>query len=127
MIEHGLVCATLPTSDMARSRRFYEDALGLREFRDAPEGGAWYEAGAGTLLHIYESVAQPGAQTDATFLVEDFEQTIAVLRSRGVALEEYDLPGVRTDDGVWRTDSGFLAAWIKDPDGNILGIQSQGG
>jgi hypothetical protein len=40
-IAQGLVCATLPTGDMERSRRFYEDAPGLREFPDAHEAGVW--------------------------------------------------------------------------------------
>jgi catechol 2,3-dioxygenase-like lactoylglutathione lyase family enzyme len=124
VIAQGLVCATLPTSDMARSRRFYHEALELKEFPDAPEGGVWYEAGERTLLHVYESTAGPGKHTAATILVEDFEEAIAALRSRGVVLEEYNLPGLKTEDGVWRSESGFLSAWMKDPDGNILGIES---
>jgi catechol 2,3-dioxygenase-like lactoylglutathione lyase family enzyme len=124
MIAQGLFCPTLPTSDMARSRRFYEEALGLKEFPDAPEGGVWYAAGGGSLLHVYESTVGPGKHTAVTILIEDFEQTIAEMRSRGVVLEEYDLPGLKTEDGVWRSDSGFLAAWIKDPDENLLGLES---
>jgi hypothetical protein len=35
--------------------------------------------------------------------------------------KEYDLPGLRTEDGI--ADVGFaLAAWIVDPGGNALGI-----
>jgi catechol 2,3-dioxygenase-like lactoylglutathione lyase family enzyme len=123
MIAQGLFCATLPTSDMARSRRFYEDGLGLTEFPDAPEGGVWYEAGGGTLLHVYESTAGPARHTAVTVLVEDFEETIAAVRSRGVVLEEYELPRLKTEDGIWRSEAGFLSAWIKDPDGNILGLE----
>jgi catechol 2,3-dioxygenase-like lactoylglutathione lyase family enzyme len=114
MIAQGLVCATLPTSDMARSRRFYHEALELKEFPDAPEGGVWYEAGGRTLLHVYESTAGPGKHTAATILVEDFEETIAALRSRGIVLEEYDLPGAQDSGrrlalGLWfslRLDEG---------------------
>jgi hypothetical protein len=41
------------------------------------------------------------------------------LRGRGVAFEEYDLPGVKTVDGVAEHASGARGAWFKDPDGNI--------
>jgi hypothetical protein len=38
-----------------------------------------------------------------------------------VAIEEHDLPGLRTEDGV--ADVGFgWSAWIVDPGGNVLGI-----
>jgi catechol 2,3-dioxygenase-like lactoylglutathione lyase family enzyme len=124
MIAQGLFCPTLPTSDMVRSRGFYEEALGLRELSAAPEGGAWYETGGASLLHVYESTAGPGKHTAVTILIEDFEETIADLRSRGVVLEDYDLPGLKTEHGVFRSDSGFLSAWIKDPDGNLLGLES---
>jgi hypothetical protein len=45
----------------------------------------------------------------------------ANLRSRGVALEEYDGPELKTVDGI--ADVGFaLAAWIVDPHGNSIGL-----
>jgi hypothetical protein len=36
--------------------------------------------------------------------VDGFAHAIATLRSNGVVLEEYDEPGFRTDNGVWRPD-----------------------
>jgi catechol 2,3-dioxygenase-like lactoylglutathione lyase family enzyme len=124
MIARGRIYATLPTGDMERSRGFYQGVLGLRELQRPPEGGVWYEAGGGTLLHVYETTAAGGDNTAATIFVDDFEQTVAALRSSSVALEDYDQPGFQTDNGIWRAEEGFLAAWIKDPDGNILGIRS---
>ncbi len=43
------------------------------------------------------------------------------LRERGVVFEEYDLPGMKTEDGV-ATVGDTRVAWLKDPDGNILEI-----
>jgi hypothetical protein len=38
-----------------------------------------------------------------------------------VAIQEYDMPGLKTTDGI--ADLGFArAAWIVDPHGNALGI-----
>lgn len=36
--------------------------------------------------------------------------------------EEYDLPGLKTVDGITEHESGARGAWFKDPDGNILEI-----
>ena len=45
----------------------------------------------------------------------------AELRSRGVELEHYNGPGLKTVDGV--ADVGFaLAAWFVDPHGNSIGL-----
>ena len=46
---------------------------------------------------------------------------VDALRASGVAFEEYDLPGMKTKDGV-ATIGDTRAAWLKDPDGNILEI-----
>jgi hypothetical protein len=58
--------------------------------------------------------------------VSDLPGQVAELRSRGVELEEYDQPGLKTIDGI--VDVGFaLAAWFVDPHGNSIGLlQSKG-
>jgi hypothetical protein len=46
---------------------------------------------------------------------------MADLRGRGVTFEEYDLPGLKSTDGV--AEFGRLrGAWFKDSEGNILGV-----
>jgi hypothetical protein len=45
-----------------------------------------------------------------------------LLHGDGVVFEEYDLPGLKTVDGVAEHASGARGAWFKDPDGNILQI-----
>jgi hypothetical protein len=43
------------------------------------------------------------------------------LRARGVKVEDYDLPGLKTEDGI--ADIGVAwAAWIIDPGKNALGV-----
>jgi hypothetical protein len=43
------------------------------------------------------------------------------MREAGIAFEEYDLPGLKTVEGVAEIE-GVKSAWLKDPDGNILAI-----
>ena len=46
---------------------------------------------------------------------------LAELRARGVKIEDYDTPALKTEDGI--ADLGFaLAAWFIDPAGNAIGI-----
>jgi hypothetical protein len=46
---------------------------------------------------------------------------VAELRGRGVKVEDYDTPGLKTKDGI--ADIGFAwADWIIDPRANALGI-----
>jgi predicted enzyme related to lactoylglutathione lyase len=56
------------------------------------------------------------------FTVDDLTTEMADLKKRGVVFEEYDLPGLKTVDGV--VDMGDLgkAAWFKDTEGNILSL-----
>jgi hypothetical protein len=53
--------------------------------------------------------------------VDDLEAELSELRSRGVQIEEYDTPDLKTVDGI--VDLGFaLMAWIVDPHKNALAI-----
>ena len=123
MLANALVCATLPTTDLARARRFYGDTLGLPEAGFGVEGGVFYQAGGGTMFRVYERPPSTAEHTVAVFLVEDLDAEMAELRDRGVTFEEYDLPGLKTENGVFSDpDSGFKGSWVRDPDGNILGL-----
>ena len=117
------VDATIPTTDLARAREFYGGTLGLRS-ADGPGRGRElvYECGGGTRLLVYERPSAGTAEhTLAHFIVADLEATVQDLRRRGVTFEEYDLPDIRTVEGIATFDD-FRAAWFKDPDGNIIGL-----
>ncbi|MDQ4019867.1 MAG: hypothetical protein M3188_08595 [Actinomycetota bacterium] len=74
---------------------------------------------------VYESVgAGKSRHTVAAFRVDNIDLAVASLRERGVVFEEYDLPEVRTVGGI-ATLGDVRAAWCKDPDGNILAIESE--
>jgi hypothetical protein len=46
------------------------------------------------------------------------------MRGRGVEFEEYDTPETRTENGIARTRDGGEGAWIKDSEGNLVGVVS---
>jgi catechol 2,3-dioxygenase-like lactoylglutathione lyase family enzyme len=119
MLGEAHAYATLPTADMDRLRRFYEDVLGLTVRSERP-AGIFYETGDGTFFAITRSSGQPsGSHTQLGFAVRDLETEVADLRRRGVTFEEYETP--KTVEGVARMPAG-RAAWFRDPDGNLIGL-----
>jgi catechol 2,3-dioxygenase-like lactoylglutathione lyase family enzyme len=118
----------LPAQDLARARAFYADKLGLEPVEERP-GGLRYECG-GTVFALFASAGAPsGAHTQMGWKVADIDATVAELRARGVVFEEYDLPGLRTVDGIAEVEgnypslgSGERAAWFRDSEGNMLGL-----
>jgi catechol 2,3-dioxygenase-like lactoylglutathione lyase family enzyme len=130
MLENARITAIVPVSNVDDALEFYEGLLGLAlrvrrddlpSHREAELGGA-----DGNLL-LYESVgAGQSRHTVAGFRVDDLDEVVRVLRERGVVFEEYDLPELKTEGGIAEVGE-VRAAWCKDPDGNILAIESIGG
>lgn len=113
--------ATLPVSDLDRARKFYEETLGLTPRQERPDGVV-YEVDAGSPILVYPSqFAGSNQATAASFTVDDVTAAAETLRGKGVTFEEYDLPGLKTENGIAELE-GNKGAWFKDPDGNILAI-----
>lgn len=124
MLGEKRVMTAIPVRDVERAGGFYEGVLGLR-FAGGPraDGSFEYECGAGTRLFTYPTQENAGksAATLAAWQVDDIDATAAALREKDVAFEEYDMPGLRTEDGIAALPGG-RAIWFKDPDGNVLNI-----
>ena len=111
----------LLATDLAVTREFYHDRLGL-EVLNENEDALTFGCGAGTQFSVTKStVGTADSQTQVSWDVSDIRAEVAELRSRGVKVEDYDLPGLKTENGI--ADIGFAwAAWIIDPGKNALGI-----
>ena len=114
--------ALLAVSDLDRAKRFYEHQLGLVPGEEGEGGIVNYPCAQGTGINVYLSAENAGMSraTLAGWFVDDLDQTMDELGSRGVVFEQYDQAGLKTDErGVF--DAGrFRAAWAKDPDGNTV-------
>jgi len=121
MFETLRATPTIAVSDLERAKKFYGETLGLK-VKDERADGVRYEAGGGSLVLVYPSQFAGTAQsTYMGFDVDDVEKAVAELRERGVVFEEYDMPGLKTVNGIAEIE-GVKGAWFKDPDGNILSI-----
>ncbi|HEY5806075.1 MAG TPA: VOC family protein [Candidatus Saccharimonadales bacterium] len=115
--------AVIPVSDLQRARTFYSEKLGLEPKKEMP-GGLIYETGDSTEFLMYETENAGTAKNTAMgWECDDVESEVEELRGRGVVFEEYDMPGIKTENGIATTD-GQQAAWFKDSEGNILAISS---
>lgn len=128
MLENAEIAAIVPVSDVDKAMEFYGGTLGLElQVRrdDLPENReAEFRAGDGTLV-VYESVAAGQSRgTVAGFRVEDLDSVVNALRERGVAFEEYDLPDLKTENGI-ATIGDLRASWARDPDGNIIAFEQR--
>jgi catechol 2,3-dioxygenase-like lactoylglutathione lyase family enzyme len=121
MLGNSPIHPVLLSKDLAETREFYHDRLGLEILSENDEA-IIFRCGGETSLSVTKSTTGTAdSQTQASWEVADLRAELDELRFRGVAIEEYDMPGLKTEDGV--ADLGFAwAAWIVDPGKNALGI-----
>lgn len=115
---------TLVVKDVARSRHFYVNILGMEEV-ERPAfnfGGAWFQAGA-TLIHLIEEHSESGPagfpvevlrkssrNHHFAFEVDDANAAAETLKTLG--LELVDEPKKRPD--------GATQMFVTDPDGHVI-------
>jgi catechol-2,3-dioxygenase len=121
MLGEHPITPVLLAKDLAAAREFYHDKVGL-EILTENEDAIVFKCGGGTHLDVTKStVGTADSQTQASWQVTNIRAEVAELRTRGVKVEDYDLPGLKTEDGI--ADIGFAwAAWIIDPGKNALSI-----
>ena len=129
MLENSKVVGRIPVQDLQQARSFYAEKLGLQPSEERP-GGLLYRCREGEFALFESAGAASGNHTQMAWEVEDIEATVERLRARGVVFEEYDLPGLRTVNGIAdvagnypsKGGVGEKAAWFRDSEGNLLGL-----
>jgi catechol 2,3-dioxygenase-like lactoylglutathione lyase family enzyme len=126
MLKDAKVATRLPAKDL--NRAFYSEKLGLEPVEHR-EGGLRYVCAAGEFAIFVSAGVQSGTHTQMSWEVDNIEVILPELRARGVEFEEYDLPGMRSVDGIAEIagnypskGTGERAAWFRDSEGNLLGI-----
>ena len=106
--------------DLAQARKFYGETLGIRVSEQY--GLLTLHLAGGRDIRVYPKPGHtPAAYTILMFQVGDIEAAVGELARRGVQFERYD--GMDQDErGITRGGGPFIAAWFKDPAGNILEV-----
>ena len=121
MLSSAQTIAFVPSTDLARSRAFYEGVLGFPVVAaDAfavvlrTDAATIRVTNVGAELHV-----QPF--TILGWEVADIRASIGSLVEDGVRFLRVD--GIDQDEaGVWTAPDGTQVAWFQDPDGNTLSL-----
>jgi catechol 2,3-dioxygenase-like lactoylglutathione lyase family enzyme len=124
MLTDNDAMATIAVKDMAAARKFYEGTLHFKRSGGDEDGVLTYQSGKSTVLVYQSAYAGTNKATSATWSVgRELESIVRTLKDAGVQFEHYDLPGARREGDI-HIFGDFKAAWFKDPDGNILHVNS---
>jgi catechol 2,3-dioxygenase-like lactoylglutathione lyase family enzyme len=114
------------TNDIAKTKEFYSQTLGLEVTED--HGMLKLQLATGGVVLIYpKGDHTPATYTILNFPVDDIEQAVDELTSRGVTFEHYE--NATDERGIFRgisKNQGPDIAWFKDPAGNILSVLKEG-
>ncbi len=121
MLSDDPVFTILLSTDVAASRTFYRDVLGLELMAESEERLVFRFGGTTSFILSRSTVGTSDTQTQMAWSVPDVRAAIADLRGRGARIEEYVEPDPVTNDGV--ADMGHSwAAWFIDPSRNVLSV-----
>jgi catechol 2,3-dioxygenase-like lactoylglutathione lyase family enzyme len=114
--------AFIPSTDLDRSRSFYEETLGQTVTSQDDFAVVLDVHGLGVrIVDVRDPDFEARPFTVFGWRVADLDAAIADLASRGVAFLRFD--GMDQDDlGAWHSPSGTRIAWFQDPDGNTLSL-----
>jgi len=114
-------------NDLAKAKEFYTQTLGLKVVEEGV-GLRLHLPGGGTAFAYPKEDHQPATFTLLDFVVDDIDEAVDELKSRGVSFDRY--AGMSQDEkGIMRGISQNMGpdiAWFKDPAGNMLAVLQMG-
>jgi predicted enzyme related to lactoylglutathione lyase len=122
MFKDAQAFSSFSVNDIKKAKEFYGQMLGLT-IKETPQGFELNLSGAE--VYIYPKPNHtPATFTVLNFMVDDIDTAVDTLIKKGVKMEQYDMPELKTGEkGILRGDRGPKAiAWFKDPAGNILSV-----
>src|SRR5262245_23157995 len=112
--------ATVAVKNLETAKSFYEGTLGLTKEMENREVLA-FRTGQSKLFVYRSPYAGTNKATAVTFVAEEVDDLVRILKGRGVTFEHYDLPKM-TRQGDIHVAGSMRTAWFKDPDGNIFSL-----
>lgn len=125
MFKQAKAFSSFSVDDIGKAKRFYQGTLGLEV--SEPMGQLQLELSGGGRVFIYQKPDHtPATFTVLNIVVASVDQAVDALKERGVELEHYDRPDLKTDSkGIMRGGGFPTIAWFKDPAGNILSVMEE--
>ena len=121
--------SSFSVNDIAKSQEFYGETLGI-DASIMDEGLRLSLDGSSPVFVYPKEDHEPATFTVLNFNVNDIDEAVEQLKSRGVKFESYE-GEIKTDENnIFRggdNGHGPNIAWFKDPAGNILSVIQTGG
>jgi len=112
--------AMIPAHNVDRAVSWYRDKLGIAPAKQ-DDYGASFELN-GVRAYLYKSdFAGTAEHTILSFDTADLGADMRDMRGKGVTFLDYDLPDLKTENGV-ASFGPVKNAWARDSEGNILGF-----
>ena len=126
MFKNSEAFSSFSVDNIEKAKDFYGNTLGLEieEYEDMGTLHLKFANGMKVMVYGKDAGHSPASYTCLNFFVDNIEQAVDQLTSKGITMEQYDLPGIKTNEkGISRWEGGGPAmAWFKDPAGNILAV-----
>jgi catechol 2,3-dioxygenase-like lactoylglutathione lyase family enzyme len=123
VVSSDRVSAVLCSTDLERSREFYEKKVGLKLSPATIKNHLVFECGQGTTLLLYGRPAPNRADhTQVRFWSTDIVADVRELVARGVEFDVVEFGDLKMADHVLTSPGIGKSAWFKDPDGNTLAL-----
>jgi predicted enzyme related to lactoylglutathione lyase len=124
MLKDSKAFSGFAVGDIEKAKEFYGSTLGLK-LSESNGLLTLHLAGGNNVLIYPKPNHTPATFTVLNFPVDDVDQAVDQLTTRGVRFEIYDLPDINTDKKGIMRGNGPTIAWFKDPAGNILSVLQQ--
>ena len=114
------IIAFAATTNPAKAKAFYCDALGLRLVSE--DNFALVFDADGTMLRVQNvQKVTVSPYTSLGWTVSNIVEKVNQLTGAGIAFERY--PGMSQDSvGIWKSPAGAKIAWFKEPEGNTFSL-----
>lgn len=124
MLKNCDAFSTFSTNDMAKTKDFYGNILGLK-LNENKMGLLELDPEHCSVLIYPKPDHKPAEFTVLNFYVDNLEKQVDSLIEKGVKFEKYE-GRINTDSkGIHRGENSPAIAWFKDPAGNILSLIEQ--
>jgi catechol-2,3-dioxygenase len=113
--------SSFSVDDLKRAKEFYANILNQIVIEE--DYGLKIQIGDNAFVMVYPKPNHtPATYTVLNFPVNNIEQKVDDLASKGVEFEHYTGELQTDEKGISRNGPGPLMAWFKDPAGNFLSL-----
>ena len=121
MIKQNHAFSSFSVTDLQQAKQFYGEILQMEV--EENEYALELDIGGNKKVMVYPKENHtPASFTVLNFPVDNIDEAVETLKSKGIQFERYNEPDLTTDENGIMRGNGPLIAWFKDPFGNILSV-----